>query len=63
MVSKIIEDMREEAANEAVLNRDKEMIAMKLHKGWSPERLHEEDEYPMDLILEVRNELMLEEQV
>ena len=63
MVSKIIEDMLEEAANEAVLNRDKEIVAMLLKQGVAPERIHEDLEMPMDLILEVRNELMLEEQV
>ena len=58
MASRIME----EAAQEAVLNRGKEMITMKLRKGWSPERLHEEDEYPMDLILEVQKELQAEHQ-
>lgn len=55
-MSKMMEDMREEVANEAVLNRDKEMITKKLRKGWSPARLREEDEYPMELIRKVLNE-------
>ena len=52
VVSKIMEDMQKEAANEAVLNRDKEMIVKKLRKNWSPERIHQDDEYPMELILD-----------
>lgn len=34
--------------------RDREMIAKKIKKGLTPEWLHEEDEYPMELILEVK---------
>ena len=63
MVSKIIEDMREEAANEAVLNRDKEIVAMLLTQGDAPELIHEKLKMPMDLILEVQNELLLERRV
>ena len=55
IMCKAMEDMR----NEAVLNRDKEMIARKLRKGWSPERIHEDDEYPMELILEVQKALLV----
>ena len=54
MVFKIMEDLQKEA----VLNRDKEMIAKKLRKNWSPERIHQDDEYPMELILEVQEALL-----
>ena len=30
------------------------MIAKKIKKGRSPEWIHEEDEYPMEMILEVK---------
>lgn len=39
---------------------DCERIAAKLRKGRSPEWIHEEDEYPMELILEVQS--MLEDE-
>ena len=53
-MSKMMDDMR----NEAVLLRDKEKIAMKLRKGWSPEQICDVDEYPMELIQEVQEELL-----
>ena len=59
VVSKIMEDMQKEAANEAVLNYQKADIAKKLKKKWSPEQICAYDEYPMDLILEVQRELLL----
>ena len=58
IMCKMMEDMRNEAANEAVLIRDKEKIAMKLRKGWSPEQICDVDEYPMVLIQEVQEELL-----
>ena len=57
---KAIEEMRNEAMEEAVRLRDKEMIARKLSKNWSPEKIHEYDEYPLELILEVQSELASE---
>ena len=62
MVSKIVEDMLNEAANEAVLKYQKEQIAKKLQKNWSPERICEADDVSIDLILEVQNELLLGQQ-
>lgn len=50
----------EEMRNEAVMAHDREIIARKLSKNWSPEKIHEYDEYPMELILEVQNELLVE---
>ena len=47
----------EEMRNEAVRARDKEQISKKLRKGFSPEQIHEDDEYPMELIREVEKEL------
>lgn len=44
------------------LSRDKEMIAKKLRKNRSPERIHEDDEYPMELILKVQKELLVHAQ-
>ncbi len=58
IMSREMEEMREEAAAEAALNRDKEMIARKLRRNWSPAQIHEYDEYPMELILEVQKELL-----
>ena len=52
----------EEMRNEAVIEHDREIIARKLSKNWSPEKIHEYDEYPMDLILEVQGELASERQ-
>ena len=53
-MSSYSEYVEERAAEKAREERDREMIAMKLRKGRSPEWIHEEDEYPMDLILEVQ---------
>ena len=52
------EMIAEEAAAAAVLKRDKEMIQKQLKKGWTPERIHEDTEYPLDLILEVQEEML-----
>lgn len=41
----------------AVDNYIRDAIARKLRKGRSPEWIHEEDEYPMELILEVQADL------
>ena len=38
----------------AVEDYIRDAIARKLRKGRSPEWIHEEDEYPMELILEVQ---------
>ena len=38
----------------AVADYMRDAIARKLRKGRSPEWIHEEDEYPMELILEVQ---------
>lgn len=38
----------------AIENHIREAIARKLLKGRTPEWIHEEDEYPMELILEVQ---------
>ena len=54
VVSKIIEDMQKEA----VLNRDKEIIAMLLRKGDLPDKIHEKLEFPMDLIIQVQETLL-----
>ena len=54
VVSKIMEDMQKEA----VLNRDKEIIAMLLRKGDLPEKIHEKLEFPMDLIIQVQEALL-----
>lgn len=59
-MSSYSEYVEERAAEKAREERDREMIAMKLRKGRSPEWIHEEDEYPMDLILEVQ--AMLEDE-
>ena len=40
--------------------RDRERIAKTLKKGRTLEWIHEEDEYPMGLILEVKNTLLTE---
>lgn len=52
-----IEEQARERGRKA---RDREMIERKLRKGQTPEWIHEEDEYPMELILEV--EAMLEDE-
>lgn len=39
----------------AVENYIRDAIARKLRKGRTPEWIHEEDEYPMELILEVQS--------
>ena len=44
----------------AVEDHIRKAIARKLLKGRTPEWIHEEDEYPMDLILEVQ--AMLEDE-
>ena len=44
----------------AVADYMRDAIARKLRKGRSPEWIHEEDEYPIDLILEVQ--AMLEDE-
>ena len=59
-MSSYSEYVEERAVEKAREERDREMIAMKLRKGRSPEWIHEEDEYPMDLILEVQ--AMLEDE-
>ena len=59
---KMMEDMRNEAANEAVFNRDKEIIAMLLRKGDSPKQIHEKLEFPMDLIIQVQEALLVSAQ-
>ena len=41
----------------AVENYIRDAIARKLRKGRTPEWIHEEDEYPMELILEVQSML------
>ena len=41
----------------AVEDYIRDAIARKLRKGRSPEWIHEEDEYPMELILEVQADL------
>ena len=56
------EYVEERAAEKAREERDREMIGMKLLKGRSPEWIHEEDEYPMELILEVQKGLELQKQ-
>lgn len=43
--------------SEARKARDREMIEMKHRKGRSPEWIHKEDEYPMDLIMEVQADI------
>ena len=52
------EQMREEGREKGREERDREMIEKKLCKGWTPERIHEDDEYPMDLILEVQESIL-----
>lgn len=59
-MSSYSEYVEERAAEKAREERDREMIAKKLRKGRSPEWIHEEDEYPMELILEVQS--MLEDE-
>ena len=54
------EYVEQRAAEKAREERDREMIAKKLRKGRSPEWIHEEDEYPIELILEVQS--MLEDE-
>ncbi len=54
------EYVEQRAAEKAREERDREMIAMKLRKGRSPEWIHEEDEYPMELILEVQRRFIEE---
>ena len=59
-MSSYSEYVEERAAEKAREERDREMIGKKLLKGRSPEWIHEEDEYPMELILEVQAELKAE---
>ena len=59
-MSSYSEYVEERAAEKAREERDREMIGKKLLKGRSPEWIHEEDEYPMELILEVQS--MLEDE-
>ena len=54
---KAIDEMREDAKKEAVLQERKTMIARKLRKGFTPEKIHEDDEFPMELIQEVQSEM------
>ena len=54
------EYVEQRAAEKAREERDREMIAKKLRKGRSPEWIHEEDEYPIELIVEVQS--MLEDE-
>ena len=58
IMCKAMEDMR----NDAVLEEQKNRIAMKLRKGKDPKEIHEDDEYPMELILSVQKELLAEVQ-
>ena len=51
------EEGRAEGRMEGRDERDREMICKKLLKGWPPERIHSDDEYPMELILEVQETL------
>lgn len=51
------EYVEQRAAEKAREERDREMIAMKLRKGRTPEWIHEEDEYPMELIMDVKDML------
>ena len=51
------------AQRKAREERDKEIAAMLLKQGVTPDQIHKMLEIPMDLILEVQNELLLEEQV
>ena len=53
-MSSYSEYVEERAAEKAREERDREMITMKLRKGRSPEWIHMEDEYPIELILEVQ---------
>ena len=55
IMCKMMEDMR----NEAVLNRDKEIISMLLSKGDTPEEIHNKLEFPMDLINQVQEALLM----
>ena len=54
------EYVEQRAAEKAREERDREMIAMKLRKGRTPAWIHEEDEYPMELIMDVK--ALLEEE-
>ena len=48
----------EEAYKKAYEKRDREMIEKKLRKGWTPEKIYEDDEYPMELIKQVQEEML-----
>ena len=54
------EYVEQRAAEKAREERDREMIGMKLRKGRTPAWIHEEDEYPMELILEVQRRFIEE---
>ena len=54
MTCKTMEDM----ISEAIINRDKEIIAMLLQKGDTPKQIHEKLEFPMDLIIRIQDELI-----
>lgn len=54
------EYVEQRAAEKAREERDREMIGMKLRKGRTPAWIHEEDEYPMELIMDVK--ALLEEE-
>ena len=58
MISRALEELVNETVEGVILNERKEKIAMKLRKGFTPEQLHEDDEYPIDLILQVQQEMM-----
>ena len=53
-MSKIMEEYRKEIIREYTI----EQISKKLKRGFTPEKIHEDDEYPMELILEVQKELL-----
>ena len=58
IMCRAMEEMRTEAAHAAVLEYKKESIARKLKRNFTPEQIHETDELPMELILEVQKELL-----
>ena len=54
--------MMEDSRNEAISKSGQRNDCKKASKNRSPERIHEDDEYPMELILKVQKELLVHAQ-
>lgn len=51
-------DTFDQISKEALLQREKAIIASRFRKGWSPERIYQEMSFPMEQILEVQKDVL-----